>query len=257
MRRGHHPPSVASTGAPLVSALARSQTGWYERGMTPGPCRYVVVEGVIGVGKTTLVERLAGALAARVVLEAFEDNPFLADFYRDREAHALSTQLFFLMSRFRQQEALAQQDLFSPVTLADYLFEKDRIFADLTLAEAERAIYRQLFEVLRPRVPAPDLVIYLRAEHAVLMDRIASRGRTYEVGIDPGYIQALMDAYDAFFAGFDAAPLLIIETGQVDLRLDSPSMEALLEVIRTGELHAYISHLNPSEVPALPKLPGL
>lgn len=203
--------------------------------MAGGARKLVAVEGVIGVGKTTLVHRLAEALSGRPVLEEFDENPFLPAFYRDPEAHALSTQLFFLMSRFRQQAQLLQADLFTPSIVADYLFDKDRIFAELTLAGDERRLYERLFSVLAPRVPRPDLVIYLRADLVAILDRIRARGRTYEQDIDPGYLQDLAHAYERFFGDYEAAPVLTVDTERLDLREDGPSFQAILRKIRTGE----------------------
>lgn len=215
------------------------------------PQRYVVVEGVIGVGKTTLVQQLGQRLGAREVLEEFESNPFLPRFYADREAHALSTQLFFLMSRFRQQERLAQGELFRPFTVADYLFAKDRIFAELTLAGAEMTIYDQLFEVLTPRVPRPDLVIYLRADIEVVLGRIAERGRDYEKDMDPGYIRDLGAAYDRFFARPQSAPVMVVDTGHVDLRREGPVLSAIEEAVRTGVIPSRLDERGPSATPSL------
>lgn len=205
------------------------------------PHRYVVVEGVIGVGKTTLVQRLAQRLRGRMVFEEFEENPFLPDFYKDREAFAFSTQIFFLMSRFRQQELLAQGDLFHAHTLSDYMFDKDRLFAILTLASHERRLYERLFDVLRVQVPRPDLVIYLRADLPVVLQRIAARGRSYEANMDPEYMRQLAQAYDRHFAergplGDDAErpPVITLDTSRVDLRADEAMVDTLVEVIRTG-----------------------
>jgi deoxyadenosine/deoxycytidine kinase len=216
--------------------------------------RYVVVEGVIGVGKTTLVHQLVRALGGRAVLEAFEDNPFLTAFYRDPDAHALSTQLFFLMSRFRQQEQLAQEDLFAPHTVADYLFDKDRIFAELNLGGAELGIYEQLFEVLRPRVPAPDLVVHLRADLDIVLERIRQRGRSYELDIDPGYLRALDAAYETFFAAYDAAPVVTVDTGTIDFRRPGPVFDAILEAIHTGAVPGRLDARGAGAPPALPGL---
>ncbi|MEO1228010.1 MAG: deoxynucleoside kinase [Myxococcota bacterium] len=206
----------------------------------PPPRRYVVVEGVIGVGKTTLVHRLGEVFGARTVLERFEDNPFLPGFYRDRDAHALSTQLFFLMSRYRQQAELSQPDLFRPFTLADYLFDKDQIFAGLTLSSDERRLYDQLFAVLSPQVPRPDLVIYLRAGVAVLSERIRIRGRSYEKDLDPGYLRDLAAAYDRFFARWRGAPVVTVDVGRLDLRRDGPVYATLVEKARSGEGPSFI-----------------
>lgn len=218
------------------------------------PHRYVVVEGVIGVGKTTLVQRLAARLGGRMVFEEFEENPFLPDFYRDREANAFSTQIFFLMSRFRQQELLAQGDLFHAHTLSDYMFDKDRLFAMLTLGSHERQLYERLFDVLRVQVPRPDLVLYLRADLGVVKSRIAARGRSYEANMDPEYLRALAAAYDQFFAGYTASPLITLDTSRVDLRADEATVEALVELIRTG------GRALPASLPAVGEtlpLPGL
>jgi deoxyguanosine kinase len=217
--------------------------------------RYIAVEGVIGVGKTTLVHRLARALSARVVLEEFEENPFLKEFYRDRRAYALSTQLFFLMSRYRQQEVLAQGDLFQQHTVSDYFFDKDRIFALLTLEAHELGVYDRLFEVLRPQVPTPDLVIYLKADHEVVMDRIARRGREYEQNMDPLYIRQLSQAYSEFFRTFRVAPVLTLDTSRVDLRqLDTPHFAELLSLVQRGE---HPSTFGPGRATgSAPLLPG-
>lgn len=196
--------------------------------------RYVAVEGVIGVGKTTLVHQLAKHLSGRTVLEEFEDNPFLARFYTDRRAYALSTQLFFLMSRFKQQEVLAQGDLFRAQTISDYVFDKDRIFAVLTLEEHELAVYENLFSVLRPQVVTPDLVIYLRAEHDVVMERIRARGRSYEMDMDPEYIRDLGEAYGRFFRTFDLCPVLTIDTTGVDFREEGHALNEVVEIVAQG-----------------------
>ena len=196
--------------------------------------RYIVVEGVIGVGKTTLVHQLTRKLGGRTVLEEFEENPFLPDFYRDRRGFALSTQLFFLMSRFRQQEILAQGDLFRARTVSDYFFDKDRIFALLTLEEHELGIYERLFDVLRPQVPTPDLVLYLFADHRTVMRRIMERGRAYELNMDPAYIEQLARAYHEFFRAWDRCPVLSVDTRRIDFRQGSPALEQLVRMIETG-----------------------
>ncbi|MFO0724553.1 MAG: deoxynucleoside kinase [Myxococcota bacterium] len=203
-----------------------------------GPHRYVVIEGVIGVGKTTLVERLARALSARKVFEEFETNPFLASFYKDKESFAFSTQVFFLMSRFRQQETLAQGELFSITTLSDYLFDKDRIFALLTLRADELSLYERLFSVLKVQVPRPDLIIYLKADLEVVLSRIAARGRSYEADMDPEYIRALGEAYSAYFAEYEACPVITVDTSKVDLRDDERALARLVELIQTGGTNA-------------------
>ena len=202
----------------------------------PDPWKYVAIEGVIGVGKTTLARLLSERVGGRLVLEEFEENPFLPEFYRDPYRNALSTQLFFLLSRFRQQEQLLQPELFEPRVITDYLFEKDQLFARLTLDGDEQSIYDQLFRVLRPQVPIPDLVIYLRADTPVILDRIRARGRPFEADIDPGYIAALGEAYSRFFATYTEAPLVVVDTGDDDLGFGSNAFEALAAGLRSGQL---------------------
>ena len=217
----------------------------------PGPKdlaapRYVVVEGVIGVGKTTLVNKLTERLDARSVFEEFEDNPFLPSFYRDKEAFAFSTQLFFLMSRFRQQERLAQGDLFQRITLSDYLFDKDRIFALLTLEQHELALYERLFDVLRVQVPKPDLVIFLKADLDVVLTRIEARGRAYELGMDPEYIRALGAAYASFFADYRECPVITVDTTRCDFRTDEEAVKRLVSQVSGTALPGARS-LQPEE----------
>jgi len=180
------------------------------------PWRYIVVEGVIGVGKTSLTKLLATRLGGRLNLEVVEENPFLAKFYRDREAYAFQTQIFFLLSRFRQQQGLGQQDLFSAALVSDYLFAKDRIFANLNLADDELTLYGQLATILEQRVLKPDLVIYLQARTEVLQQRIRWRGRSFEQDMDPQYLEALNGAYSYFFHHYKDAPLLVVNTDNLD-----------------------------------------
>src|SRR5262247_943666 len=153
--------------------------------------RYIVVEGVIGVGKTSLARLLAERSQARLVLEEVEENPFLKDFYRDRERYAFQTQMHFLFSRFQQQRNLRQMELFSERMVADYLFQKDRIFASLTLSERELALYERLVGWLELEVLTPDVVVYLQANPDTLLRRIQKRGRPFEKDMDPGYIRQL------------------------------------------------------------------
>jgi deoxyguanosine kinase len=194
--------------------------------------RYITVEGPIGVGKTTLAHILAERLGGRVVLEQPEENPFLPAFYSDRRKHAFQAQVFFLLSRFQQQQALFQQDLFSRSTVADYLFAKDRIFASLNLDPNELALYQQVYDLLGPRVVRPDLVIYLQARVDVLLSRIKKRGRDYERGMDAGYLEALAKAYSDFFFHYEDTPLLVVNTSDIDLEGNPEDLEALLAVIR-------------------------
>ena len=194
--------------------------------------RYIAVEGPIGVGKTTLAQILAERMGGRLILEPVEENPFLPAFYDDARKNAFQTQLFFLLSRFQQQQQLFQQDLFTQSTICDYLFAKDRIFAGLTLDQNELSLYERLYEALQPRVVRPDLVIYLQARNDVLMKRIARRGRGYERDIDPAYVASLAVAYNDFFFHYDETPLLVVNTSDIDLVSSEADVEALATVIR-------------------------
>jgi deoxyadenosine/deoxycytidine kinase len=194
--------------------------------------RYIAIEGPIGVGKTTLAQLLSERLGNRLVLEPVEENPFLPSFYDDARKYAFQTQLFFLLSRFQQQQQLFQQDLFNQGTVADYLFAKDKIFASLTLDPNELALYDRLYDVLGPRVVKPDLVIYLQARLEVLLQRIKKRGRDYERRIDPVYVEGLATAYSTFFFHYDETPLLVVNTSEIDLVASEEDVEALVAVIR-------------------------
>ncbi|MBN1205506.1 MAG: deoxynucleoside kinase [Myxococcaceae bacterium] len=204
--------------------------------------RYIVVEGPIGVGKTSLSNLLAERFSARRVLERFEENPFLSNFYTDRQKYAFQTQIFFLLSRFRQQQELFQQELFSDVTVSDYLFAKDRIFACLTLDSHELALYDRVFEALGPRVTKPDLVIYLKARLDVLLHRIKKRAREYELKFDAGYLEELVHAYNDFFAHYSDTPLLVVNTSDIDFVNSEVDRQGLLEAVhkaRQGGTHSY------------------
>ena len=178
--------------------------------------RYLAIEGVIGVGKTSLTRKIQEAVDGRLFLEEFEVNPFLEDFYEDPEHYAFQTQLFFLLSRFRQQEQLLQYDLFKSQIIADYMFQKDRIFATLNLNEKELTLYNMLARILEKRIVKPDLVLYLRAGTERLMANIEMRGRAYEKDMKRDYIENLNRLYDEFFWNYDETPLLIINTENLD-----------------------------------------
>jgi len=180
------------------------------------PWRYIVVEGVIGVGKTSLTKLLSTRTSGRLNLEVVEENPFLTQFYQDRSAYAFQTQIFFLLSRYRQQQNLFQHDMFSSTLISDYLFAKDRIFANLNLSDDELVLYNQLATILEQRVLKPDLVIYLQARTTVLMQRIRWRGRAFEQDMDEGYLNALNAAYSYFFHHYKDSPLLVVNTDNLD-----------------------------------------
>jgi deoxyguanosine kinase len=193
--------------------------------------RYVTVEGCIGVGKTTLTHLLSRHLGARTVLEVVEENPFLPDFYRDKAAHAFKTQMFFLLSRFKQQEALNQTDLFDTCVVSDYLFAKDRIFAELTLSPSEMSLYDGIFQALQQRLRAPDLIVHLHAPMDVVVERIQRRGRSFEKDIDRGYLEDLVKAYERFFADYDGAPVLTVDTADLNFPERSADLEVIFDVL--------------------------
>jgi deoxyadenosine/deoxycytidine kinase len=194
--------------------------------------RYIVVEGPIGVGKTSLAKRLAGTLEAELVLEQDAQNPFLERFYKNPKSGALPAQLFFLFQRAQQLGSLKQQDLFAPRRVADYLFEKDRLFASLTLDQAEMGLYEQVASRLDVDPPKPDLVVYLQAPVETLLGRIAKRGISYESGIDAAYLGRLNDAYARFFHEYARAPLLIVNAANIDPVQNQADYDELVAAIR-------------------------
>lgn len=210
----------------------------------PADGRVIVVEGPIGVGKTTLACRIAERLGGTTLLEAPEENPFLERFYARPEAYALPTQLFFLLQRAQQQGSLVQGDLFSPAVICDYLVDKDRLFAELNLAGDELELYLEMHDrVLGGAVRVPDLVIYLQAPVSVLKARIASRGIQYERGMAGEYLQQLVESYTDFFFHYNAAPLLIVNAADADFANREQDFEQLLSTalgIRRGR-----HYLNP------------
>ena len=208
---------------------------------------YIAIEGAIGVGKTTLARMLSEDIQSALLLEVFEENPFLSDFYADRERYAFQTQIFFLLSRYHQQSRVIPQTLASDRLVSDYLFDKDSLFAHLNLANDELAMYERVHKILGEQIPTPDLVVYLRASTDVLMQRITHRDRPYERNMARDYIDNLRQAYDDFFATYASAPVLTIDTNDLDF-------------VRSGEDRAHIIGLvraaleNGSIQQALPEL---
>ena len=212
--------------------------------------RYVVVEGAIGVGKTSLARLMAERMQARLVLEEVEENPFLRDFYRDRSHHAFQTQMHFLFSRYQQQRSLRQLELFSERMVSDYLFQKDRIFAGLNLSERELALYEKVAGWLEMDVIRPDVVVYLQASTDTLMERIARRGRPFERDMDRGYIQELNEAYNHFFFLYNEAPLLIVSTNAIDFVNNPEDFEDLRRRIVTHRQGTtYYAPIDRGETP--------
>jgi len=192
---------------------------------------YIVVEGPIGVGKTSLARRLAESFESDLLLEGADENPFIERFYADPRAGALPTQLFFLFQRARQMAAMRQADMFQPVRVSDFLMEKDRLFAELTLDPDELKLYEQVYAHVTVDAPVPDLVIYLQAPVDILMKRIARRGIHYERRIDADYLQRLSEAYARMFLYYQASPLLIVNAAHINLVDSDADYNALLEQI--------------------------
>jgi deoxyguanosine kinase len=203
--------------------------------------RHISVDGSIGAGKTTLVKKLAEEFGGTAVFEPAEKNPFLGDFYKNRKRHAFTTQLFFMLSRFRQQEELKQLGLFEkgPV-ICDYTFIKDRIFAEINLNPDEKKLYDVVFNLLMERLPMPDLIIYLRADPKVLMQRIGKRGISYEKGIDTAYLSELTNMYDSYYLNYNSSPLLVVDTTMINYERKPADFDLLKKEIinhRGGVVH--------------------
>lgn len=193
--------------------------------MTP---HYVVIEGVIGVGKTTLAKLLASSFSSGVLLEVVEENPFLQTFYADRAQYAFQTESFFLLSRYRQQRATVQPAVGQNTLVSDYLFAKNRLFASLNLQGDEWNLFLQLYDALSERVPKPDLVVYLQADVRTLMTRIAYRDRPFERNMEVGYIEQLRESYDQFFAAYTESPLLTLQTDDLNLVYDEEAQSSVM-----------------------------
>lgn len=193
---------------------------------------YIAIEGVIGVGKTTLARLLKPMFDAALLLEVFEENPFLARFYQDRERYAFQTQTFFLLSRYQQQHEAIPSALATQNLISDYTFDKNKIFARLTLGGDELEMYERVQDILGGRIPKPDLVVYLRASVDHLMERIAIRDRSYERTMDREYIAALAQAYDAYFGTYAASPVLKLETDDLDYVHNHADLDRVVEMVR-------------------------
>jgi deoxyguanosine kinase len=221
--------------------------------------QYLAVEGAIGVGKTTLARLLRDPLDAGVLLEVFEENPFLGSFYADPERYAFQTQIFFLLSRYRQQNRVIRQTLRHHTLVSDYMFDKDRLFARLNLQGDELEMYERVQAILSEQIPEPDLVVFLRADTDVLMQRISFRDRPYERGMSRDYIERLRLAYERFFAGYKAAPVLLIDTNNLDFVSDPQAKERVIgqvrETLSQGMLQQPLPDMDDATLRAAADLP--
>ena len=193
---------------------------------------YVAIEGTIGVGKTSLANLLSEKLSAKLVLETFEDNPFLSDFYEDPERHAFQTQLWFLLQRYQQQQDLRQVDMFQNLVITDYMFVKDRLFASLNLSEKEMSLYDTVANMMEKNVIHPDLVIFLQADTDTLMKNISRRGREFEKNLSEDYLDALNQVYNEYFFRYQDTPLVIINTNNIDFVNNNEDLEEMINYIR-------------------------
>ncbi len=207
---------------------------------------YIVVEGPIGVGKTSLTRLIAPELGASLNLEVVEENPFLAPFYGDPERFGFNVQVFFLLSRFKQLQSLVQENLFDSSVVSDYLFDKDFIFASMNLRDAEFDLYRDLYAQLKPRLRTPDLTVYLRADTDLLLERISKRGRSFERGMDPEYLKTLNHHYNEYFLQYPN-PLLVLEAAEFDYVNDDADRARVLNlVLEHAESSAFLKSLEIS-----------
>jgi deoxyguanosine kinase len=210
----------------------------------PAEIRYIAIEGVIGAGKTTLARMFSERLKARLVLEKFEENPFLPKFYEDPDHYAFQTQIFFLLSRYRQQQELFQADLFHSHLISDYIFDKDKIFAYLTLQDDELKLYESLWSAIEKSIPQPDLVVYLQSSVERLMSNIRKRARKMEETMSEEYIRELNEAYNYFFFRYKATPLLIVKSTEIDFVNNPAHFEDLLaQILRPNK--APVEYYNP------------
>jgi len=206
--------------------------------------RHIAIEGVIGAGKTTLARMVCDRLGARLVLERFEENPFLPKFYEDPERFAFQTQMFFLLSRFRQQQEFFQADLFHNHVVSDYIFEKDKIFAYLTLQDDELKLYENVLNAVEKKIPTPDLVVYLQSSVERLMTNIRKRARSYETNMSEDYIRELNEAYNYFFFRYKSSPLLIVKATDIDFVDNPDDFEELLgQILRPNR--SAVEYYNP------------
>lgn len=206
--------------------------------------RYIAIEGVIGAGKTSLAQKLSDKLGANLILEQFEDNPFLEKFYDDRKRFAFQTQMFFLINRYKQQQQLNQQELFSKYIVSDYIFEKDKIFAYLNLSGEEIKLYESIFPLLERDIPKPDLVIFLQSSIDRLVANVKSRGRKIEKNLTRAYLTELSESYNNFFFKYSNTPLLIVNTTDIDfVNREEDFDELYMQIFR--EDRGFIEYFNP------------
>lgn len=206
--------------------------------------RYIAIEGVIGAGKSSLAQLLSEKLKAKLIMEQFEENPFLEKFYEDRKRFAFQTQMFFLINRYQQQQQLKQQDLFSNITVSDYIFDKDKIFAYLNLSGEEVKLYENIFPLLERDIPKPDLVIFLQTGIDRLMANIKLRGRKFEKNLTRQYLVELSEAYNNFFFKYNNSPLLIVNTTDIDFVNNRQDFDELYKQI-FREDRGFIEYFNP------------
>jgi len=211
----------------------------------PEDVQYVVVEGVIGAGKTSLAQILSARYGARLILERPDENPFLEKFYADRKRWAFQTQLSYLASRFRQQQEISKRDLFQQIMVSDYAFDKDRIFARINLGGDELQLYESLYSLMQPTTAVPDLVVYLQSSTDRLMANIRKRARAYETGMKADYIDALNEAYNSYFFHYTKSPLMIVNATNLDFVERPTDLEELLHQIETLR-HPGTTYYNPS-----------